>query len=335
MDKYKIKFCSVDEVELLQKFIDNHWKKGHILAKSKKLLDWQHLDKKHKRYNFVVALNNETKQFDAILGFIPTNLFDSNLNKYKDLWLAIWKVRDDKKNISGLGLNLLFFLTSKLKPNTICSIGITDQVEGIYKALKYNVGIMKHYYIKSESKDTQIAIFAETKKTFNKSFYKLKEIDIIDYKKEIESIIYQTNYGVIKSYDYFLNRYISHPFYKYYIYGIFDSSKLISFFVIRKIIIKNEVILRIVDFQGDFICENLYDEMQKILDIHSATYIDFLCFVEDDTCIFKMGFNKKQEDKEIIPEYFEPFVKKNKQIKYTSIILYKTQKIYISCTMNI
>ncbi|MFB1638801.1 hypothetical protein ABZN43_08455 [Campylobacter jejuni] len=52
---HEIRFCALEEYELLIDFIKEHWKKDHIFVKSKQALDFQHLDKKNKCYNFIVA----------------------------------------------------------------------------------------------------------------------------------------------------------------------------------------------------------------------------------------------------------------------------------------
>ena len=54
MSIYTIKKVPVNEVDKLESFIDNHWKKGHALVKSRALLDFQHLNKDEKCYNFII-----------------------------------------------------------------------------------------------------------------------------------------------------------------------------------------------------------------------------------------------------------------------------------------
>lgn len=326
IQQHTVKFCQVDEIDLLKEFIENNWKQGHIFTKSDRLLNWQHFDELNQRYNFVVALNNETGKFDAILGFIPSSKFDKSLIANKDIWLAIWKVKDGIKDISGM--QLLFFLNTKLKPNTICSIGITNQVEIIYKALKYNQGILNHYYIKSIIKSTKIATFLEHDRYDEKSIFTIKELDIVKNKENIIKILSEANYGVKKTFDFLINRYANHPNYKYIFFGIYKMSKLVSFFILRKINVLDSVILRIVDFQGPFVSNSIFTEIQRILEIYKADYLDLLCSVENDSGILQMGFNKKDNCQEIIPEYFEPFVRDNKQIKYAYKSKYEEFRIF-------
>ena len=47
--------------------------------RDRELIDWQHLDKESKTYNFVIARSKQTNQIDGILGFIPTSHFDKSI----------------------------------------------------------------------------------------------------------------------------------------------------------------------------------------------------------------------------------------------------------------
>ena len=89
MSIYTIKKVPVNEVDKLVLFIDCYWKKGHALVKSRALLDFQHLNKEEGCYNFIVAENNETKEYDALVGFISTAQYDKKLIKNGDYWGAI------------------------------------------------------------------------------------------------------------------------------------------------------------------------------------------------------------------------------------------------------
>src|SRR5438094_10077268 len=105
---HEFSLCQATEVASLTGFIDQHWKKGHILATSRTLLDWQHLDRTRGRYNFVLA-RSETGQIDAVLGFITPGQFDSALEHQPDVWTAIWKVREGVQ-APALGLRLIEYL---------------------------------------------------------------------------------------------------------------------------------------------------------------------------------------------------------------------------------
>ncbi len=135
----KISLCDFSDVEQLLSFIDSDWKKDHIFVRDRKLFDWQHKGKDN--YNFVVAKNED--DIVGILGYIPLAQYSSILAENNELWLAIWKVKDGI-NKPGLGLMMLKFLNKKYNNPSICSIGLSKQVIPIYKAFKYQIGVLSH-----------------------------------------------------------------------------------------------------------------------------------------------------------------------------------------------
>lgn len=88
---YNIKQVPTCEVNKLVHFINMHWKHNHSLAVSRELLNFQHLDKDKDCYNFLVAENKETGEYDALIGFIPVAQYDKDLVGNGDYWGAIWK----------------------------------------------------------------------------------------------------------------------------------------------------------------------------------------------------------------------------------------------------
>ena len=74
-----IKRLQNKEYRLLSEYINNYYKKGHILSKNKKLFNWMYFDTKRKKYNFLIA--KEHRKIVAIKGFQPLKLYDNKLSK--------------------------------------------------------------------------------------------------------------------------------------------------------------------------------------------------------------------------------------------------------------
>ena len=49
MNDYNVHICIKSELKDLQQFINDHWRKNHILATSQKLMDWQHYNKENEK----------------------------------------------------------------------------------------------------------------------------------------------------------------------------------------------------------------------------------------------------------------------------------------------
>ena len=100
-------------------------------------------------------------------------------------------------------------------------------------------------------------------------------------------------------------------------------------FIVRKINIIDSSCLRIVDIIGNIKCNiNLNKSLQSLLSQHSCEYIDCLNSGIKEKYFNKLGFSLKN-NRTVIPEYFEPFVRKNIDIyiaykpKLKDFVVYK------------
>ncbi|TXE89123.1 hypothetical protein FPD38_02370 [Campylobacter volucris] len=302
----EIRFARLEETNKIMEFVKNHWNENHVFAHSKKALDFQYLDHYYQRYNIVLGI--EDNKIQSILGFTLLSQYDCKLQNNKDLWFGIWKSIKPT-----FGLVLIKFLLETIKPNSIGNAGLSKHGIKYYKLFSYDkVEPLKHFYIKNDKKDNfHIADF-----TISPNIHSIKNIDF-KYKilslDEFEKSNIKFNFIPYKSKQYFINRYYKNPFYKYLFLGIFEKSTLKCIFVIREVSIYNSKCVRIVDFIGDF-TENIYTLLQEFLIQNDYEYIDFLCYVNDFSKITNMGFIEK--NKEIITNYFEPFIKENQDIYF-------------------
>jgi hypothetical protein len=316
MQIYDIRFCKKVELPLLVDFIKNHWQFDHIFVKSTEMIDFQHLDKKHNRYNFIIGYNMHTKQIDGLLGIIPLSHFDQELDKYKDTWGGIWKVRSDVKNeeISNLGANIFSFFNDY---NTHGSIGMSKIATVLHKIRKYKTGVLNQYFILN-NKLIDFKIAKVTDFVVNnvlESYLNNAKIKMISDILKFKDADFREIYFPRKSIKYLYNRFQKHPIYKYKLWEISDDkSKVII--VTRKIFINDSSVIRIVDVYGRLENFNsLFQQFQEVLQIENAEYIDILNFGISNEVFHKIGFQKLNiKDDIIIPNYFEPFVRENIEI---------------------
>lgn len=326
---HQIDICKKVEIPLVLDFIKNYWSDKHVLLSHQTLLDWQYFNSQSGCYNFLIAKNTETNQLDGILGFINTAQFDCNLNDNGDYWGAIWKVNKNSSNASGIGHALFKKLLKLQNLKTFGALGISEDTIKYMRILGYPINKMNHYYILNITKKQFEIAQINNKNTPNSlcnSGYKLKRIDLSHY-TNIKIAYYKPH----KSIEYFTNRYQTHPVYHYQFIGAFNGEELKTIFVIRKIKINQSSCLRIVDVLGNLneIC-NLHAEFQNLLQIENAEYIDCLNFGIDSIVFYNLGFSLLQSDENnIIPNYFEPFVKSNIPLycvskeSYTNYVFFK------------
>lgn len=327
-DIYEIRRCKVGEIDLLQTFLHYSWKENHVLAMSKTLLDFQHLDRQEDIYNFIVAYNTEAGKFDALLGFIPTYHFDWQLKNENDFWLTTWKndTRESRRN--DLGLLLFNKIVVSMKPKSIAAIGISEAGEKIYKALRFTIVRLNHYYyINKAIEQFHIALvnsphFRNEKKKSCK--YMIKEINVED----IGPIKHP--YRPMKTAEYIINRFVKHPIYKYRLYGVYEKSFLCCVFVVRLINIKLSRCLRVVDIYGPIDgLDNLTPALDTLLQEVKAEYIDILNYGISRHAFESMGFILKVGDDIVIPNHFEPFERRSVDIlcayrtNYQNYVIFK------------
>ena len=68
------------EYKIFSKYINEHYQKGHILSKNKKLFDWMYFDNKSKKYNFLIAKSKN--KIIATKGYLPLKLYDKKWENY-------------------------------------------------------------------------------------------------------------------------------------------------------------------------------------------------------------------------------------------------------------
>ena len=298
-----IEYMKKLDTEKLFSFLKENWNNNHIYIQDQKYFGYEFSDNS----NFVLAKNDN--KIVATLGY-----FDYD-NK-GDIWTVIWK--NSGKMDDGLKC-LQFLLNASYK--SVSSCGINKKTIPIYEFLGINTGRLKHFYIlNQELEEYNIAKISEKniKKIETKDVEDLIEVESID--ELLKLINYQElkKYNFYKSPEYFNKRYFKHPYYKYHI--LLKSKNANSILVYRIIKVNGGSCIRIMDFLGDEkefnkLTNYLIDKMLK----EKHEYIDIYEVGIEDEILEDSGFIERiEEDSNIIPNYFEPFVQKNIEIYYMS-----------------
>ena len=144
---YDIHLCRADEIDDVTDFIDNYWKRGHALTKSRRLMDWQHYDSVADIYHFVLARFRQTGEIHAIEGFIPTSQFDPAI-KTPMTWGAIWKTRDDVAP-AGLGVVVKQYREHQCPSAYAMEVGISPDAVKYNKRLGNTIFELEPWYIQN------------------------------------------------------------------------------------------------------------------------------------------------------------------------------------------
>lgn len=303
-------------------FIDRHWSVGHVLSRHKELLHWQYYNQIRNKYNFIMARDAQGRAC-GLLGFIPTYHYDAAIaDEHKLIWLALWKVREGP-DTRGLGLKLLFELYKFENTQKVAVVGLNREVMPLYRALKFATGSLDHYYILNYQLDKfslaapqALARPEPDERNDSLAIRNLDEQMFVAFFEELGRR--QPTQHPLKTAEYYLNRYLRHPFYVYQALGIFidESPETILFY--RAASWQGREALRIVELVGPTSkLRGLGAELASLLNKSGAEFIDLHCFGLAGADLIKAGFKRHEIDEAtIIPNLFEPFVRKNSEINF-------------------
>ncbi len=308
-EKYDIRRARYEEIPEIMDFIDKYWRKGHILSVNREFFEYEFVIK-DKEVNFFIAKNKETGEIESLEGFVQASKEIEN----NDIWGSIWKVRNDHPNIPFLGIELSERMSETLKPRNCMGVGLNPRTALPLSrdVLNNYCAKMHHFYKLSERKEYKIAKIEDKiilKK--DKNIEQLKPIEVFSI-KELEKIFdfsWAEKQVPRKDKWYFEHRFFKHPIFKYRVFALNDA-----FFIAREQEYDNSKILRIVDFIGNQEAfSKLFDFFESL--INDFEYIDFYNLGFKEEYLQKAGFSERLENsKNIIPNYFAPFVQENIEI---------------------
>lgn len=331
-DDYEIRFCEESEYSELIDFLKKYWKNDHIFVLSKEVLDFQHLDKKHHRYNFVIAKHKVSKEIHSILGFVPTSHYDEDIKKIM-VWPCIWKSRDDIQR-KGLGVSLYYYLKTALPIETISILSISETALSIYKHWNFKTGKIEQYFLPNLDQKAYLAsgfeVFHDAEKEEYKDCFTLEKCSVEEFKKIPDNDEIFLKLSQYKTKKYYINRFFLHPVYKYKAYAIKSDNKFEAVMIVRVCGTDDSKCLRIVDFIGNSkAVAGVANQLLDVLKSNKYEYIDFVEVGLNDDDLLKAGFKRRKDYPDIIvPCYFEPFLKENVDLDYAYKTITANDKMY-------
>lgn len=128
-----IAWCPAARLDELQAFIDEHWKRGHILARDAELLRWQH-PRTEDELSFLVV-DDASGAIAGILGIIPADCCFAG-ERRPGHWLTTWVVREDLRT-QHIGLALLRALLDETG-GLVATLGGNDTTMRMLGALRFH-----------------------------------------------------------------------------------------------------------------------------------------------------------------------------------------------------
>ena len=297
------------EATEVQNFIKKYWKKNHFLSKNLNFFKWLYIQEK--RLNFAIVKKN--KKIVGIQGFIPQKKFDKKL---PDNHLTLTLTLTNKNAPPGALYKLFSTIKKKLNAKFISSSGgwLDPNIVKYNKLLGFDISEMYHFFVMPNNKKFKLIN--------NKYNFKFKIPNIGQYKlikKKTSKNKYEKLFvnEPLKSFNFLLNRYLYHPNINYKIYEIMYNKNIKCLVVLRIINIKNNILIKIVDYQGPK--KNIVyisGLLRYLLKIYHPEFIDIVSMGLSKKLLKKTGFKNKKDYKSLIlPDYVNPLVLKNKELK--------------------
>lgn len=311
---YTISVCKKDEIEDVLRFIDEYWRKGHAIVRSKELLDWQYFNKSTNTYNFVIARSKETGEIHAIEGFIPTTQFDNSI-KDAMTWGAIWKSIPDVAP-PGLGFVVKQYREDVFGTKYNCEIGVSSDAQKYNKQFGNTIFKLENWYLInkniSEFRLAEVNSITHKDKAVLNNGIGFRIINAEEWYTESKGL----DIPEYKSATYYVNRYFNHPIYKYQALVLQNNEtgqKEVIFF--RVVSHLDSRCIFFVDYiGGGCILSKSSTIIRNLLNDYKAEYVLFPCYGVNEECLEKAGFVCTRNTSDIIPIYYEPFLKQNIEI---------------------
>ena len=317
-----IRFARSEDATALMTFIDEHWSPGHVLATSRRLFDWQHGGTDGRDFDYVIAVRGD--EILGVLGFILTSRYDPRLADARALWLALWKVRDDAPG--ALGIRLLSFLENRVPHALIGSVGVRGEVIRLYRALGYDVGRMRRFYVLHPAQTRFVIVQApdgaprirEGCDDDPPALRPLSADAVLALQPSMDDA-WPSGMVPLKSARYFVERFLRHPFYAYDLYAVERGDRMQGMIVVRACEVGNARVLRVVDgFLPPEALPGLGSALQSLIVSRDAEFADLLATGLDEAALSRSGLIELDANKQdiVLPNYFEPLVRKNSELTW-------------------
>lgn len=324
----EIRYFKVDEIDILQKGINDLWAKGHVFTKDEKLLKYMFYENP---YNYLLIDNEHLSFLGAwkddrmigLLGVMPS-VFNIKGQKSFGCCMTNWIVSSKYRN-TGAGLALLSKL-QQASPNILLSLGINEKVAKLYKIMRWNVVENVPRWVGLTNKERTIKkllngdfnplrYWNDLKPIQNNSSYLVKEV--VDLDEKMWNEFYWGNFakrtiGFARDYLFLSWRYLNNSFFDYktiICYDTYGNYKGIAIIRIEHIL-NNEKIGRIVEFistnqDSSIALANFLISIDK-----DILFFDFFCFSSISSWgLEAVGFkriSKSHEDQFNFPLRFQP-----------------------------
>ena len=324
-EPYDFKFCEEGDWEKIRAFLQTYWDPGHVYVTFPELLRWQQYDEVRRSYNFVYAEHRETGEVFSCLAYIFTSHFDPDI-AIKDLWLGLWRSKPGAP--PGLGGELGRFLGHTVRPRSIGCLGLSKNTLAMIPRMGFTVARMQHHYLVNPELDEFRLVgrpdlaprSTDGPATDAPILQELAPEQVRDH--VIEGFEPETLVPA-KTTTYLYNRFVRHPLLKYRFFAVKRGDRTLGIMVTRTVSALDAKAMQIVDYLGhDEGWVGLDRALLTLIRDSGAEFIDLYSYgIGDGELAASRMISHDASDAVIIPIYFDPFEKRNKDLDCGFMVL--------------
>ena len=229
---YDIRLAQLDDISIIMKFINEHWRKNHILALDRKFFEYEFVFKE--QVNFVLAIDKEKNTLEGLFGFL--NASHPENKKNKDIWGSFWKVKEGNMPFLGIEIAKRVEKLTECRMELGVGLNVKTAVPLRRKVFKDNVKKMNHYYILNKKIDSfeiaQIKEVYKEKKYIAQEIYVEKLLDSSELEKLPKAVFLENM--PYKDEWYIKKRFFNHPYYNYDVYFLKNEVTLQSALLVTR-----------------------------------------------------------------------------------------------------
>lgn len=310
-EMFEFRLAQINEIDKIMEFYRKYWaKKDHLLAINKAFFEYEF--RKDDRLGYFLAIEKATGEIVAAEGvyFYSAKHIPGETDMSTGMFLA-----NPECKVPLIGIECMKRSIKQLKPRAYVGPGVNMHTAGaLYKKMNWDVKRMNHFYILSEALTYNIAKIKEKRES--QQYYgkqiALKKISSVE---ELYNNFNEDVYKKQKPYKdrwYITHRYFSHPVYQYQVFLAGEETVIVG----REIVINGSKVFRIVDILGNE--KNIALLGRAFKDFIQRNNYEYIDLYELGVCkdfLMRGGFiERKENDVNIIPNYFEPYECKNVEI---------------------
>ena len=306
-------FATTADTDRLMRFMHQQWRKDHILSRNKELFlyDFQEGD----RLNIAIA-TDDGNELIGIFGFMKYSSEDVS-----DIAGSLWKASDEAGE-PMLGLKLRAYTVKSIPHRIFAAPGAGLQTRPIYHFIHMDwIEMQQHFILNPTLPTYQLAVIPPTfaqrvAKPVEPNRARNISVHPITKPEQLRNFPFHsfTTIAPFKDWNYLKKRFFEHPIYPYDVYLTRQDGEPICITVCRTARHQHSSAYRIVDFYGNEAgLPGTVHHLSDVMMDSGHEYIDFICTGFDKEILARSGFSELDlnQNEVIVPNYFEPFVKKN------------------------